>query len=133
MPESIRIDPKAAKDWLPELRLKVTEERYFNDMRVSNFVQLERYTLLCSLWDLPGYYLLERQTKTITEIIDKNPKNINCADLFWLDMTVMKSSLNKQLRGNYVVSRTQNAVNLIDIQGKSVHTIVSNKNIASRN
>lgn len=68
MPEAIRMDPKAAKEWMPSIKLKVTEERYFEDMRVSQAIQLERYTLLVALWDQPGYFLLERQTKNIVSI-----------------------------------------------------------------
>jgi hypothetical protein len=38
MPEAISLDPKAAKEWLPSLKLKVNEERYFEDKRVSSVI-----------------------------------------------------------------------------------------------
>ena len=31
MPEAVRLDPKLSKDWMPELKLKVNEERYFDE------------------------------------------------------------------------------------------------------
>lgn len=35
MPEAVRLDPKMAKEWLPEIKLKVNSERYFDEKRVS--------------------------------------------------------------------------------------------------
>lgn len=29
MPEAVRLDPKLEKSWLPEIKLKVNEEQYF--------------------------------------------------------------------------------------------------------
>lgn len=42
-------------------------------------------------------------------------------------------SLNKQIRGNYAISRTAHSVNLIDIAGKTVHQFCNFRNMQTRN
>lgn len=50
-----------------------------------------------------------------------------------LDIINLKSNLAKQFRDSYAVSRTTNAVNLIDIKGRSVYKLFDVRNSAGRN
>lgn len=60
MPEAVMLDPEAQKNWFPDLSLHVSKEKYFEGKRVGQVVQIEKYTLLVSLWDEPGYLILDR-------------------------------------------------------------------------
>lgn len=87
MPEAVKMDPKLAKEWFPEIKLKALEERYFESQRVTQVIQLDRYTLLCALWEESGFWLLERQTQELTKIEDTSMDGLNlgCSDLYLLD------------------------------------------------
>jgi len=38
MPEVMQIDPKLAEQWMPEIKLKMLDEKYFEGKRVSQVV-----------------------------------------------------------------------------------------------
>lgn len=129
----MRLNPLLAKDWFPEILLDVSDEKYFEGKRVSQVIQLERYSCLVAIWDEPGYYFLERSNKTVVKIEDHSfdNNNVACNDLFLFDAG--KNSLNSKFRNAFAVSRTLNAINFIDIKGQTVHTMLEVKNSSSRN
>ena len=86
-----------------------------------------------ALWDKPGYWYLERQTRLVVEIPDDsfNNTNFSCSDLVLLQTG--KTGLSKKFTNCYAVSRTINALNFIDIKGRTVYPIVEVKNSSGRN
>ena len=53
-------------------------------------------------------------------------KNTQCTDLQIL--SVSKKGLDQKYKNSFAISRTLNALNFIDIKGKTVHTLMETKN-----
>ena len=58
MPEAVRMDPKLMKQWFPEITLKVKNEVYLKNKRVSQVIQIDKYSVICTIWDESGYWII---------------------------------------------------------------------------
>lgn len=78
--------------------------------------------------DQPGYKHVQRKTKIVSSIEDTSfdNKNTQCTDLQIL--SVSKAGLDQKYKNSFAISRTLNALNFIDIKGKTVHTLMETKN-----
>ena len=88
---------------------------------------------MISIWDEPNYWLIDRYSRIETKIEDPSMgfTNMYCTDLQMLDTSLFKN-FPKSLRNTVAISRTLNAINLVNIKGKSVHNVIGTKNSHGR-
>ena len=88
---------------------------------------------MISIWDEPNYWLIDRYSRIETKIEDPSLgfTNLYCTDLQMLDSSLLKN-FPKSLRNTVAISRTLNAINLVNIKGKSVHQVIGTRNSQGR-
>ena len=133
MPESVKLDPVQAKTWTPAFTMTMLDENYHFGKMVSQVAQQDKNFVLISIWDEPFYWLIDRYSRIETKIEDPSMgyTNLYCTDLQMLDTSFYKN-FPKSLRNTVAISRTLNAINLVNIKGKSVHQIKATKNSQGR-
>ena len=103
--------------------IELKEERYFEGQGVARVANCNVNQLLVALWDVPGYYKLERATfeHTCTLIGDRTriEGNFQCTDLVPLGAP----SDDQPQFVQYFVARTLAAVNIVDTVRERVYDL----------
>jgi len=104
-------------------KVHLTTEKYLEGERISQVVfagnstiEARSSVLLVTVWNKPGYYLIDRVDKKVTHIEASTQK-----DQFCTDLTVLDPSLSQ-----FFVARSSQSLSIVDVRvGKAYPLIVS--------
>ena len=116
-----------------KVSINLIKERYFEGQRVSQIINTNVVNqLLVTIWDDSGYYKIDRKQDefkmSYIEDLSNIEDNNNCTDLIQVS-TENEDNASYQ---SYFISRTQNAINLIDTTRERAYCLYKVKNYCNK-